>query len=78
MNSHGTSLSLESRQIVALDYPAGHVINVRAGRLWITQERDFTDYIVEAGGTFVMRPGGRTLAGALAPSVLDVVHLNLS
>jgi hypothetical protein len=51
---------------------AGHVISARAGTLWITQERDCADYIVEVGGTFVVGFGGETLASALTSSVLEV------
>lgn len=36
----------------------GDVINCLHGRLWITQEGDLKDYIVEAGKSFwVTRPG---------------------
>jgi hypothetical protein len=72
MNTDTRSLTLERGEIMSFNGPAGHVISVRAGSLWITQEGNYADYIVEAGGTFIVRSGGVTLASALTSSVLEV------
>ncbi len=49
----------------------GRLIRVQAGRLWITQDGEGTDHIVEAGQTFTIGKPGVTLITALRPSALQ-------
>lgn len=46
----------------------GRLIRVQAGRLWITQEGERADHIVEPGQTFSIGKPGVTLITALRPS----------
>ena len=51
-------LHLESHQVVGLLDAAGARVQVRRGRLWITQDRDGRDLLVDAGKEFTLdRPG---------------------
>lgn len=49
----------------------GRLIRVQAGRLWITQEGEGADHIVEAGQTFTIGKPGVTLVAALRPSAFQ-------
>jgi hypothetical protein len=66
------TMVLERGALFTVDGCAGQVIHVRAGRLWITQHGDYSDYVVEAGAIFAVRSRGMTLAGALSRSVVEV------
>ena len=49
---------------------AGVAIDVRQGRLWITQTGDPVDHILGAGESFRTRAAGLLVVQALEPSVL--------
>lgn len=48
---------------------AGSRLEVQAGRLWLTEEGDADDHVLEAGQSHVVRGTGRVLAEALGPDV---------
>lgn len=70
MNAVQIPGTLARGEMLRLRNAAGSSIHVDAGRLWITQENEGVDYIVEAGETFVVCMGGVTLVTALRPSAL--------
>ena len=55
-----TDITLDKYKIWSLEgYRRGDVISCKNGVLWITQEGDLKDYIIEAGRDFwVTKPGG--------------------
>lgn len=55
---------LAPREIVRLDGARGTTLRVTRGRVWLTQERDTRDIILDAGDTFTIERGGRTLIEA--------------
>jgi hypothetical protein len=54
--ARGTTLTLEDAR--------GALVRCLRGRLWITQERDQKDYVVDAGGTFRIDRDGPTVVEA--------------
>lgn len=65
-------ISIGTGKFARLDDAAGKVIHVMRGRLWITQEKEGVDHLVEAGDSFTISARGLTLVGALRPSVFHV------
>ena len=65
-------ISLNPQEFARLDNAAGKVIHVMRGRLWITQENEAADHVLEAGSSFTVSARGRTLVGALQRSVFHV------
>ncbi len=61
-------LTLEAGQFLSLDDARGTRIQAREGSLWITEEGEAQDFIVQAGESFVVRRAGRTLVQAMAVS----------
>ena len=55
---------LAPREIVRLDGARGTTLRVTRGCVWLTQERDTRDIILDAGDTFTIERGGRTLLEA--------------
>lgn len=65
-------LSLEPGQVVVLDDAAGRRIEARAGTLWVTEEGQSEDRIVESGHTLFVRHDGRTVVQALVPAWVGI------
>lgn len=65
-------ISMARGELLRLREAAGQLIRLDAGRLWITQEDEGVDYVVEPGETFRVRAGGVTLVSALRESALQV------
>ena len=61
-------LALEAGQVLTLDDARGTRIQPRQGSVWITEEGEPQDFIVEAGQAFVVKRHGRTLVQALVDS----------
>jgi hypothetical protein len=61
-------LTLGAGQLLALDDARGTRIQPREGTVWITEEGETQDFIVEAGQAFVVKRHGRTLVQALVDS----------
>ena len=51
----------------------GRVIICRRGLIWITQERDVVDYVLEEGKVFIVTLPGLVLVEALEPASVTVV-----
>jgi hypothetical protein len=61
-------LTLAAGQVLTLDDARGIRIQPRQGSVWITEEGEAQDFIVEAGHAFVVKRPGRTLVQALVDS----------
>jgi hypothetical protein len=61
-------VSLEAGQVLAVDDAQGARIQPRSARLWITEEGDFTDFVVDPGQSYEITHEGRTLIQALEPT----------
>ena len=59
-------LSLQRRQMLVLHDAAGFALRVLAGSLWVTQERDNSDAIVQRGEILVIARQGKTVISALS------------
>jgi hypothetical protein len=51
----------------------GRVIICRRGVVWITQERDVVDYVLEEGEVFIVTLPGLVMVEALEPASVTVV-----
>jgi hypothetical protein len=58
-------LRLEPHQVVGLRDAEGTRVQVRRGRVWITQDRDGRDLLVAAGNAFTLDRPGLALLHAL-------------
>jgi hypothetical protein len=66
MNIKATTalLALRRGSALTLDDARGALVRVLAGRLWITQERDREDHLVDAGASFRVARNGATVVEA--------------
>jgi hypothetical protein len=66
---------LVSGELVTLDGARGTTLRVTRGRLWLTQEHDTRDIILEAGDVFTIDRRGRTVIEAqVGTSVCVLSH----
>ena len=65
-------VALAAGDVLALDDIEGASIKVRCGTLWITQEGDPQDVVLQAGERFVVRRAGRTLIQAFDPAWVSI------
>ena len=65
-------VALRARQELSLRDAAAWVVECRSGALWITQEADARDVMVEAGERFELDRNGLTLVSALDVAVAAV------
>jgi quercetin dioxygenase-like cupin family protein len=67
-------LAMATGEVHAID--AGHrrrdVIRCLAGRLWLTQEDDLQDHLLQAGDVFFAAHAGRIIVSALENSRVEV------
>ena len=59
-------------ELLKISDALGCEIRVRQGRLWITQQHDTGDYVIEAGGSFRINRPGLTLVSAMKASTIDL------
>lgn len=65
-------IALEAGQIVSLDDAQGTRILARAGTVWVTEEGEARDHVVEAGDALVVARPGRTVVQALRPAWISL------
>jgi hypothetical protein len=65
-------LGLDRDQLITVRDGKGVRVSCLRGALWITQEQNTADVLLEAGGSFVIDQPGLTLVMALRPSHLQV------
>lgn len=61
-------LALARGRTLVLDDAAGTVVRVLRGDVWITQDRDAADHVLEPGGTFRLDRPGLTVIQAMSPA----------
>ena len=64
---------LAKSQAVTLSDAKGLQIRCMAGGLWITQDRDPRDIVLEAGESFTLDRRGPAIVWALAPSSVEML-----
>lgn len=65
-------LSLAPRQLVDLDDARDTVVRVTRGRVWLTQDGDPADHVLDAGDTWAIERNGRTIVEAQTSSLVDL------
>lgn len=66
------TVSLQHDQLIGLEDCIGAEIHVLSGHLWITQEDDYRDIIIDRGKCFRIDRGGLTLMSATQASTLRI------
>ncbi len=69
-----SKLGLEPDQLVAVRDGRGARVACLSGALWITQEQNTADVVLEAGQSVVIDHAGLTLVMALRPSTLRLTE----
>ena len=64
---------LTAGELVRLDGARGTTLRVTRGRIWLTQERDTRDIVLEAGDVFTIEHAGRTVIEALGGATMCVL-----
>jgi hypothetical protein len=68
----GRGVSMAQSSLARIEYGRGAWVHVWNGSLWITQEGDRRDYLVEAGDSFEIARNGVTLIHALRRSIVTL------
>ena len=81
LNLKSPVVALAAGEVLALDNIEGSSIKARCGTLWITQEGDYTDVVLNAGERFIVRNPGRTVVQAFDAAWVSIrevanVHYN--
>jgi hypothetical protein len=69
-DGYTTVWELVPREVISLDGARGATLRVTRGRVWLTQERDARDIVLDAGDAFTIECGGRTVVEALEGATL--------
>ena len=69
--THSRKIHLAKREMLSLDPTVSQVV-CESGCLWITQDRDTQDILLEPGQSFAPDPGRRAILYALGPATLRV------
>jgi hypothetical protein len=67
-------MHLDKDRSLRLIEARGTRVMVRSGSLWITQDRDRRDYVLEAGETFRLDRAGDAIVFALASSDIELIE----
>jgi hypothetical protein len=70
---NASPLCLAKNQAVTLTDARSAEIRCASGVLWITQDHDQRDIVLQAGESFTLDRGGPAIVWALAPSSAEVV-----
>jgi len=70
---HHSLMSLDTGEMLSIESGRGRCLVVFAGRVWITQEGDIGDHIVETGHSFTFDRYGVALVEALVPTRLSLL-----
>lgn len=73
-HSQALTVHLKPRQIVSLPDPAGAGISVsvRSGSVWITQDRDLADIVLESGQSHASHRRGQMLIYGLEEADVEI------
>lgn len=72
MRTTSSRVSLQPGQILTLDDAEGVHVRPQKAKVWITEEGDFTDFVVNPGEDFVVDHPGRTIIQAIDPTWVDL------
>lgn len=77
LNSPSLSLHLKPRQIVSLPDTGteGVSVSVTRGSVWITQDRDIADIVLEPGQTHESRRRGQILIYGLSDADVEIAEM---
>ena len=74
MNSGGASVRLQKNQSLKIGSAVGWTVTALSGTVWITQDRDVRDVVLEAGQSFVLDRNESALLWSLAASEIRVTR----
>jgi hypothetical protein len=66
------SFALAAGEVVSLDDAQGMRILARSGTVWVTEEGEARDHVVDAGDALVVARPGRTVVQALKPAWISL------
>jgi len=72
LNVTSSKVVLEPGQVLTLDDAEGVRILPRGARIWVTEEGDFSDFVVNPGEEFVVAHRGRTIVQAIGTTWVDL------
>ena len=70
--SVATNLLLTSGKLIVLQDSAGSRVNCMYGQLWITQENDGRDIILEAGQSYTLDRQGKAIIQGMPCARVDI------
>lgn len=78
LNSPSLSLHLKPRQIVSLPDTGGKGVSVSVtrGSVWITQDRDLADIVLEPGQTHATTQRGQMLIYGLQDADVEIAEMS--
>jgi hypothetical protein len=65
-------LCLEAGQVLSLDGAEGTILAPQGGTVWVTEEGDVRDHIVEPGQTLRIAQAGRAVVQAMQPASVSL------
>ena len=65
-------LCLKRKQVVKVRGGSGHAVVCHSGSVWVTQERDGRDIVLEAGGAFTLDRKGTAMVQAFEASAISI------
>jgi hypothetical protein len=65
-------LSLGSGDLLNLDDARGTTIRVRRGQVWVTQDGDLADHVLDAGAAWAVERNGRTIVQAQRGTIVEL------
>lgn len=68
----GNGLCLKKRQLLKVHGGIGHAIVCHSGSVWLTQDGDRRDIVLEAGESFALDRSGLVLLQALEQSAISI------
>ena len=76
-DSFNATLKLKARQIVRVSGLHGARITCREGTVWITQDGDRTDTVLERGQSFGSEKTGQVLIYGLGEAEVEIVEVEI-
>lgn len=74
LNTAGASVRLQKNQSLEIDGAIGWTVTALSGTVWITQDRDVRDVVLDAGQSFVLDRNKSALIWSLATSEICVTR----
>lgn len=74
MSVNRAAINLEGGALLQIRNSTGSRIECLAGGVWITQEKDTRDIILQPGETFLIDREGLTLVGAFDTATISIIE----